>query len=100
MIKDYYSLTKPGIIYGNTITAIAGFFLASHGHAGVGLLLATLIGLSFVIASGCVFNNYIDRDIDAAMARTKDRPLVIGRVSGRVAIIYGTILGILGFSIL
>jgi protoheme IX farnesyltransferase len=102
--RDYYRLTKPGIIYGNAITLIAGFLLASRiysdGYINLWLLLAALVGLSFVIASGCVFNNYIDRDTDAKMERTKDRPLVVGRVSLRAALIYGTCLGIIGFLIL
>ncbi len=100
MIKDYYLLTKPGIIYGNAITAAAGFFLASKGHVDFSLFLAMLLGISFVIGSACVFNNYIDRDIDKFMARTKKRALVSGIVSGRNALIYATVLGIIGFSLL
>ena len=72
MIKDYYSLTKPGIIYGNAITLIAGFVLASHGKVDYLLLFLVFVGLSLVIASGCVVNNYIDRDIDRLMERTKN----------------------------
>jgi protoheme IX farnesyltransferase len=100
MINNYYKLTKPGIIYGNAITTIAGFFLASQGRVDFKLLLAALLGISLVIASGCVFNNYIDRHIDALMERTKNRALVTGAVSNRSAIIFGTILGIIGFSTL
>jgi protoheme IX farnesyltransferase len=100
MFKAYYQLTKPGIIYGNAITAIGGFFLASRGHVDLGLFVAMLVGLCLVIASGCVFNNYIDRDIDHRMARTKKRALVMGDISGRSALIYATILGLLGAGIL
>ena len=100
MIKDYYTLTKPGIIYGNGLTLVAGFILASHEGVLYGLLCAALIGLSLVIASGCVFNNYIDRDIDALMERTKKRALVRGVISTKRALLFGTLLGILGFSIL
>lgn len=100
MIKNYYQLTKPGIIFGNAVSVIAGFFLASKGHHDWQLFLATLFGLSFVVASGCVFNNYIDRDIDQVMERTKNRPLARGAISPRVAIAYATILGLLGISIL
>lgn len=97
MIKSYYYLAKPGIIYGNLITAAAGFFLASKSHVNFGFLLATLAGIALVMASGCVFNNYMDRDIDSRMERTKNRALVNGSISGRNAIIYGIILGALGF---
>ncbi len=103
MIKKYYELTKPGLVYGNAIAVIAGFALASRGlpaQAGnfnFTLFLQTLAGISLVMASGCVFNNYIDRDIDALMERTKDRALVIGAVSGRGTIVFGTCLGVVGF---
>lgn len=100
MIKDYYSLTKPGIIYGNAITVVAGFMLASKGAPDWWLLFATLMGLSLVVASGCVFNNYIDRDIDAKMERTKSRALVTGHVSLGGALIFGFVLGQLGLLIL
>lgn len=100
MIKDYYTLTKPGIVYGNALTAIAGFVLASQGNVNLVLLFATLVGISLVIASGCVFNNYIDRDIDALMERTKERVLVRGVVSLQSALIYGIVLGVTGLYIL
>jgi protoheme IX farnesyltransferase len=102
MIKKYYALTKPGIIYGNVMTAAAGFLMASalHEQFDVWLLLALLTGTALVIASGCVFNNYIDRGIDAKMARTKKRALVTKMVSSRDALVYGTILNLTGFLLL
>lgn len=59
-----------------------------------------VFGLSFVIASACVFNNYIDRGIDEKMSRTKKRALVTKMISEKNALIYGTILGIVGSSLL
>lgn len=100
MIKEYYHLTKPGIIYGNLITAAGGFLLASKGHIQFGLFLAILAGTSLVIASACVFNNYIDRGIDQKMERTKQRAMVKGSISGPAALTYGAILFILGVAIL
>lgn len=100
MIKDYFLITKPGIIFGNAITVVAGFFLASKGNINYLLLCATLVGLSFVVASGCVFNNTIDRDIDMLMERTKNRAIANGRIPLRVAISYATILGAVGLTIL
>jgi protoheme IX farnesyltransferase len=100
MLKAYYYLTKPGIIYGNMLSATAGFFLASGGHLQFDLLLAVLSGTALVIASGCVFNNYIDRRLDAKMSRTQKRALVSGKISGRAALIYGAVLGSLGFAVL
>lgn len=100
MLREYYKLTKPGIIRGNLITATAGFFLAAQGHIEWALLAATLAGIAFVIASGCVFNNYIDRGIDKKMDRTKDRALVSGKISGQSALLYATVLGVIGFTLL
>jgi heme o synthase len=104
MIKDFYKLAKPGIIYGNILTTIAAFLFAFRwGSASVAtilLFLATVVGLGLVIGSACVFNNYLDRNIDKKMERTKDRALVTGAVSVRSALLYGTALGLIGFTIL
>lgn len=99
-IKLYYSLTKPRVTYGNVITTVAGFFLASQGHVDWWSLLATTIGMTLVIGSACALNNYLDQDIDAKMARTKTRALVQGKLPGRNAVIFSAILGLLGTIIL
>lgn len=100
MFKAYYRLTKPGIIYGNLLTAAGGFLLASKRDIDPLLMLALLAGTAFVIGSACVINNYIDRGIDKKMARTKLRPLISGQIKGSHALIYGTVLGVAGFGIL
>src|SRR5690606_7769436 len=100
MIKTYYLVTKPGIILGNLITTTAGFALASRGHFDLFLFLTMFCGLGAVIASACVFNNYIDLDADSKMKRTKNRPMVQGLISGRHAMLFASALGFLGFSIL
>lgn len=100
IIKTYYYLTKPGIIYGNSITAAGGFFLASHGQFHPALFIAMIAGLALIIASACVFNNLQDRDIDGLMSRTKNRALVKETVSARSALIFATVLGIFGSLIL
>jgi protoheme IX farnesyltransferase len=93
---NYYLMTKPGIILGNLVTVAAGFLLASKGLLDIGLFAATLAGLGLVIASACVFNNYIDRHVDRKMERTKNRPLAKGLVSERNALLFATFLGLLG----
>lgn len=100
MLKNYYRLTKPGIVYGNSLAALGGFLLAAHGQVELARLIAAVIGLALIIASACVFNNFIDRDIDQLMARTKRRALATGRISGRAALIYGTLLGAAGSALL
>lgn len=100
MIKHYYSLAKPGLVYGNLISTIGGFLLASKGNFNFALFFATLIGISLIMASGCVLNCYIDKDIDSIMKRTQNRVLVQGLVSERGALIYATILAVIGVSVL
>jgi heme o synthase len=99
-LRAYYYLTKPGIIQGNSMAALAGFLFASGRSIHWLLLAESLAGIALVIASACVYNNYIDRGIDAKMARTKRRALVKGSISGRSALIYATVLGTAGFGLL
>ena len=94
--KNYISILKPGIIRGNIINFTAGFFFASKGNLNFSLYVATMIGLAMIVASGCVFNNYIDKNIDKKMSRTKKRVLVTGIISGRFALAYASLLGIAG----
>lgn len=96
MLKVYYMLTKPGIIFGNIVTTAAGFVLASNGAINYWLFLMTLVGLAFIIGSAGVFNNYIDRAMDAKMKRTKNRPLVTGAISIQNALLFGLVLAVLG----
>lgn len=100
LFRTYLMLAKPGIIMGNSITAYAGFALASKGSIKAQLLITTLIGLALIIASACVFNNYIDRYADEKMIRTKHRALVKGSISIKNAIRFALILGLLGVVVL
>jgi len=72
-IKEYYRLTKPGIIYGNALSIVAGFLLACTHHFNGSLLIGSLFSICLIMASGCVFNNVLDRNIDAKMDRTKKK---------------------------
>jgi len=100
VIRKYILITKPGIILGNLVSVAGGFFLASRGHIDMGMLLATIIGVSLVIGSGCVFNNCIDRNMDRKMERTRDRVLAKGLMSPGVAVLYASLLGIAGTALL
>lgn len=99
-VKAYYGLTKPGIIRGNLITAVAGFLYAAQGSISFGLLIAISVGVSSIIASACVFNNYIDRDIDSKMNRTKNRALVTGAIKTKPALLFASLLGVFGLTLL
>ncbi|OLO07855.1 protoheme IX farnesyltransferase [Salinicola sp. MH3R3-1] len=99
-LKPYLALTKPGIIFGNLVTVIGGYFLAAGGRFDLWLFLATVLGTSLVVASGCVFNNVIDRDIDGHMARTQSRAMVTGEISIPIALLLGCLMGVVGFGLL
>lgn len=100
MTNKFIAVTKPGIIFGNAVTVAGGFFLAAQGEIKLWLFLATLSGIGLIIASGCVFNNIIDRDIDKLMERTRARVLATGSLSLSVAAAYATALGLLGVLLL
>ncbi|MFT4021254.1 MAG: heme o synthase [Acinetobacter sp.] len=100
MLKKYLFLTKPGILFGNFVTTLGGFFLAAQGSIDFLLLFLTLLGTTLVVASGCVVNNLIDQDIDPKMERTQKRALVQKTISPQAALIFATILGVLGLTIL
>ena len=100
MFKNYYRLTKPGLVYGNVFTTIAGFLYASRWQVAWVPFLATILGMALIIASACVFNNYLDRDIDRKMARTKERALVTGKISGKAALVYASVLVLSGLALL
>jgi protoheme IX farnesyltransferase len=99
-VKAYYQLTKPGVLYGNVLTAVAGFFLAAQGEVAWGVFAAMLIGQTLVIASACVMNNYLDQDIDKIMKRTRERPSVTGAVGNIQMPLFSAILGITGLAVL
>lgn len=99
-VQAYYRLTKPGIVYGNALMAIAGYFFGAAGNPSLSVFLAMLIGISAVIASACVYNNVIDRDIDAKMERTKERAMPSGRIPQVDALLFASFLLLIGLVLL
>lgn len=99
-IRSYYELTKPGIVYGNVMTAVAGYLFASRWHIQWVTFLALLGGTALLIAAACAANNCLDRRIDAHMSRTRSRALVTGTISVRSALWYAAALGVLGIFVL
>ena len=93
-------VAKPGIVVGNLISAAAGFLLASKGRIDGVALPATLLGISLVVASGGVFNNCVDRNLDRKMDRTRHRALAQGLISLPSAVSYATLLGLAGLALL
>lgn len=100
MINDYLTLAKWRLGLGNLLAAAAGFALGAALPFNWPLFAATLIGLYFIIGSAAAFNNYFDMDIDARMARTRDRALPAGRLSPSQALVFGFALLIAGTALL
>ncbi|MDB5176836.1 MAG: Protoheme farnesyltransferase [Candidatus Saccharibacteria bacterium] len=99
--RSYLQLMKPGITLGNSISALAGFFLAASQFGfSLTALIGAIGGIIFVIASACVVNNIIDRDLDKKMKRTKGREVAAGVIPVPSAIIYAVVLGVIGFGLL
>jgi protoheme IX farnesyltransferase len=99
-LKEWYKLTKPGIIYGNLISCAAGYTIVAGKHFVLTRFLLILISTSFIIASACVLNNIVDKDIDLKMPRTKNRSLAIDTIKIRDAATYAVVLGTIGFSLI
>lgn len=98
--RDYISVAKLGITIANLMAAFAGFWVGSHGHPHFIPGLMTLLGTALVVMSGATLNNYIDRDIDIKMERTRDRAMVSGKVNATGALWAGLGAGVAGLAVL
>jgi len=98
--RDFVALAKPGIVISNLITTFGGFWLAAQWHVDWLSLFFALAGTALVMGSGCALNNYLDRDMDTKMARTKSRALPTGKIQPNVVLWYGISLGIIGTTML
>ncbi len=88
------ALTKPRIIELLLITTVPVMFLAKQGVPNLWLVLVTCVG-GYLSAGGAnAFNMYIDRDIDAVMDRTSQRPLITGMVSPRECLVFAFTLAV------
>lgn len=100
LVGDYLALTKPSILLLVLVTGLPALLMASHGKVSLGLGLAALVGTALASASAGAINHYMDRDIDALMARTMRRPLPSGRVDPRSALAFGLVLACLSGAVL
>jgi protoheme IX farnesyltransferase len=97
-IAAYFALTKPRIIELLLITTVPSMILAAGAWPGTWPVLATLIGGSLSAGGANALNNYVDRDIDQVMRRTRSRPLARQVVPPGNALVFGIALGIAGFA--
>ena len=91
---DYIQLTKPRIVLLVVITALAGFVAEGSLLAHPGRLLVSLFAITMTAGSANAFNQYFERDLDAAMTRTRlKRPLPLHRVPERGALVFAIGVG-------
>jgi protoheme IX farnesyltransferase len=99
-VKDYVSLTKPGVISLLILTTITSMYITPAGTPSLALVIWTTIGGWLMAAASHSYNCYLDRDIDVLMGRTGRRPIPSGRIPGWHAVVLGTILMLLASAIL
>lgn len=98
--SQYYSLTKPKVVYLIVFTAMVGMLLAAEGLPPLDLFVFGLLGIGLAAASGAAINHVVDEHIDRIMERTRNRPLASGEVGQKSALIFALSIGALGISIL
>jgi len=97
-VKTYWEVTKPKIWYLLVFTACMASLIAYHVHEIAISALTLILVITSVMAGSAAANtltNYIDRDIDVKMERTRSRPIPSGRISPENALYFGlTLVGI------
>ena len=88
-LADFFALTRPRVVLMVMITTLVGFYLASVGTPDYVRLTQTLVGLGFAAGGTLALNQYLERDVDARMQRTRLRPLPDGRLQPSEALIFG-----------
>ena len=97
VLRDYVTLTKPRIVLLLLFTALAGMFLASGGPPDVTLAITVLVAGAMASGGANALNHFLDRDIDARMRRTSNRPVAALRVQPREALVFGLAANVLAF---
>ena len=100
VLGAYVALTKPRIIELLLITTVPTMVLAEGGWPPLGLMLVTLVGGTLAAGGANAINMYVDRDIDALMKRTQQRPLVTGVIEPRHALVFAVALEVAAFAVL
>jgi protoheme IX farnesyltransferase len=97
-VGAYVARPKPRLIELLLVTTLPTMVVADRGIPSGWLVLATLAGGALAAGGANAINMYVDRDIDALMKRTRNRPLVTGAVTPRAALIFAVTLEVLAFA--
>lgn len=99
-LRHFYALCKPRVTALIVFTAVIGMLMATPGMVPVSILLAATVGIAFASGAAAAFNCLIEHKIDAMMARTRARPLPTGQLSQMETLLFASVLGGIGLSIL
>jgi heme o synthase len=94
ILRDYLALTKPRIIVLLLITTVTTMFVADPSGPSLATILWTMLGGYLAAGGAGAINHFVDRDRDARMARTCDRPLVTGRIEPSRGLAFGIALAV------
>ena len=97
---QFWRLTKPRVVSLIVFTAVIGMLLATPTLPPAGLLAAATAGIALVVGAAAAFNCLVEQRIDAAMARTRGRPTVIGTITDAQILLFSGVVGGLGLAIL
>ena len=95
-VADFIELTKPRITLLVLITTLVGFYMGSREGFSLIVLAHTLIGTALVAGGASALNQYVERHLDARMIRTRMRPLPDGRMTPNDALIFSSVISVLG----
>ncbi len=93
---DYVTLTKPELTFLSAVTALGGFYLGVNGSIPIATMLHTLFGTMLVGGGAGALNQLIERDYDAMMRRTENRPLPAGRLTPTAVLLFGMLMSVTG----
>ena len=100
LLKSYYLLCKPNVVYMMLICALVGMLLAEESVSSISRIVIALIGIAFCSGSAASINQVIDRKADASMTRTDQRPIPQGELSAVHASTFALVIGLIGALIL
>src|SRR5436309_2856133 len=95
---DFVELTKPRIAVLVLFTVAVGALIAQRGTPDLALLVNTLVGTALVAAAASALNQLFERQSDALMRRTENRPLPAGRLQPVEVLVFGMVLGVTGLA--